>query len=66
MHNILILIGLFLNFVGIIFLLWFYIKTKGTTTHADVEHLGVRWMQWWGYSFLGGGFLFHIVANSLR
>jgi hypothetical protein len=65
MRNILTLIGLFLNFIGIIFLLYFSIKTKGAITHADITHLGLKWIQWLGCILLGMGFLVQITANSL-
>ena len=56
-------IGLFLDFVGVIFLLVYATKTIGATTPADQDHVASPW--WWklGYGLIAAGFLAQFVAS---
>jgi len=55
--------GLLLDFVGVIFLLVYAMKTIGATTPADQDHVVSPW--WWrlGYSLIAVGFLAQFIAS---
>ena len=61
--NTLTSFGLFLDFVGVIFLLVYATKTVGATTPADQDYVASPW--WWklGYSLIAIGFLAQFIAS---
>jgi hypothetical protein len=58
-------LGLILDFAGIIVLLIYSEKIVGATTPADQDFLASRWWLRTGYILLAIGFLIQIISNIL-
>jgi len=56
------IIGLILDFVGVIMLLVYSARTQGATTSTDQGYLASPWWHRIGYGLLGLGFLLQILA----
>jgi hypothetical protein len=58
-------IGLIVSFFGVIVLLYYSIRTEGSTTKTDRDSLVSQWWQWVGYILLALGFFAQIVATAI-
>jgi len=58
-------LGLSADFVGVILLLIYAIKTVGAITQVDMNILASPQWFHWGYGLLALGFLGQILGNSL-
>lgn len=57
------IVGLLLDFIGVVVLFVYSLKTTGATTHADQVHLMNKNWLWLGLVLVTLGFLFQASAN---